>query len=119
MIKNSNEEYKNHINSIFLCKYTETSIDNISSEKKEKDNKKIIQDNIINNYLKYLTTYKTNTTSIRSIIKDQAVWETIDAAAKMVNRIVIHSYLFFKMFYKHCNIISTLIFIAINRIIKF
>ena len=52
MIKNSNEEYKNHINGIFLCKYTGTSIDNISSEKKEKDNKKIIQDNIINNYLK-------------------------------------------------------------------
>ena len=64
----------------------------------------------IQKYENYLTSYKTIKTSLKSIIKNQVINEKINSVVIQMNKIIIHTYQFIKLYYLHnyhkSNIIS-------------
>ena len=67
-------------------------------KKKEPPDKSKKHLEYLENYRKYVTSYKVTKTSLKSIIKDQKTILDINDIAQRVNQIVIHTYQFLKLF---------------------
>ena len=77
--------------------------DKIKKDKKDKLDKvnKDKFDKSVKLYENFSTTYKTVKTSLKSIVKDKSTIITINNAVKQVNKIVIHTYNFLKLYCLH------------------
>jgi len=67
-------------------------------KKKQSSSAKMSKEEYIKKYERYLTSYTTRKTSIKSIVKHPDMLKTINDAVIMVNKIRIHTYHFLKMY---------------------
>lgn len=81
------------------------STDDLVSEKITDDNKiksKMTVSEYTNKYKQALTSYKTNKTSLKSIVKDKKYINVIEDTVINVNKIIMHTYNVLKLYYLYC-----------------